>query len=246
MAVHWLAGRYGDAMTLVIAHRGASVAARENTLPAFRRAGKMGADGVELDARLTSDGHLVVHHDPRLRDGRTICETRADDLPKYVPGLNEALDACRGMFVNIEVKNDATEPDFDPDDRALRQVLELLHRRGESQRWLISSFRLDTLAVGRQLVPDLRTAWLVEEFSTADIEIAADAGHEALHPWVHTLTADLVRAAHGVGLAINTWTCNDPERLAELMAWGVDGICTDVPDVALAVRTGIPARAGET
>jgi glycerophosphoryl diester phosphodiesterase len=64
----------------------------------------------------------------------------------------------------------------------------------------------------------------------------AAAGHVAIHPWVTTLDEASVRAAHGAGLAVNTWTCDDPTRIRELIAWGVDGICTNVPDVALAVR----------
>ena len=66
----------------------------------------------------------------------------------------------------------------------------------------------------------------------------AAAGHVAVHPWVDTLTEAAVRAAHGAGLAVNTWTCDDADRMRELIAWGVDGICTNVPDVALAVRDG--------
>ena len=66
-----------------------------------------------------------------------------------------------------------------------------------------------------------------------------------MHPWVQTLTRDAVRAAHGAGLAVNTWTCDDPARMRELIAWGVDGICTNVPDVALAVRHSVTV-AGKT
>ena len=103
-------------MTLVIAHRGASRAERENTGAAFRRAGEMGADGIELDVRRTADDRLVVHHDPVLADGRTIRSTAATELPGHVPTLDAAIGACEGMFVNIEIKNDPDEPDFDPTD----------------------------------------------------------------------------------------------------------------------------------
>jgi glycerophosphoryl diester phosphodiesterase len=68
------------------------------------------------------------------------------------------------------------------------------------------------------------------------IERASSTGHAAIHPWVDRLAHDVVRAAHGRGLAVNTWTCDDPDRLRELIAWGVDGICTNVPDVAIAAR----------
>jgi glycerophosphoryl diester phosphodiesterase len=54
-----------------------------------------------------------------------------------------------------------------------------------------------------------------------------------VHPWEPNVTAEFVEQCHQAGLAVNTWTCNDPERLVELAALGVDGVCTDVPDVAL-------------
>ena len=89
----------------VIAHRGASRAERENTLEAFRRAGLMGADAVELDVRRTADGAMAIHHDASLSDGRVICELQSVDLPAHIPMLSAALDACEGMWVNIEIKN---------------------------------------------------------------------------------------------------------------------------------------------
>ena len=62
----------------------------------------------------------------------------------------------------------------------------------------------------------------------------AAAGHSAIHPWAPRVTADVVEACHAAGLAVNTWTCNDGDRLVELASIGVDGVCTDVPDLALA------------
>ncbi len=69
----------------------------------------------------------------------------------------------------------------------------------------------------------------------------ADKGHAALHPWVRALDRSMVDACHAVGVQVNTWTCDDPVRMAELIEWGIDGICTNVPDVALRVRAGGPA-----
>lgn len=223
-------------MTLIIAHRGASAAVAENTLPAFRRAVEMGADGIELDVRRTRDDRLVVHHDPRLADGRVIRNTRRGDLPEQVPDLDAALDACGGAFVNIEIKNDPHEPDFDPTDWVAHRTVAALERRGAGPQWLVSSFRFETIARCRVLSPRIRTAWLVNTADVAVLRRVADGGHGAVHPWVTGLTEEFVRASHAAGLAVNTWTCNDPEDIGRLLRWGVDGICTDVPDVALAVR----------
>jgi glycerophosphoryl diester phosphodiesterase len=230
-------------VTVIIAHRGASRAERENTLAAFVRAGELGADGVELDVRRTADDRLVVHHDPVLADGRLIRSTRSADLPDEVPTLAASLDACRGMFVNIEIKNDPDEPDFDPTEWvAHRVVADLAHRTlgaapSATSPWLLSSFRPETVTACRRLWPSVRTAWLVEHLTDRTIESAAAAGYVAIHPRVDLVTEETVRRAHALGVAVNVWTCDDPTRMAELMGWGVDGICTNVPDVAVGVRT---------
>jgi len=220
----------------VVAHRGASRAERENTLRAFQRARDLGADGVELDVRRTADDVLVVHHDPRLGDGRVIIETPSAELPEHIPTLSDALDACVGMWVNLEIKNDETEPDFDPSEWVAEQTMALLAERGESERWLMSSFRIETMDRCRQLAPDVRTAWLTSVVPDDVVEILIAKGHVALHPWVRLLTKDVIDRCHAAGLAVNTWTCDDPERMRELIEWGIDGICTNVPDVASAVR----------
>jgi len=206
----------------VIAHRGASLVEKENTVPAFRRAGEMGADAVELDVRRTVDGVLVVHHDP-------IDAVPAADLPADVATLGEALDACAGMWVNVEIKNESA------DDMIADETVAHLLARHTDERWLISSFRLATADRCRQLAPQIRTAWLVERTPAGAVERLVERGHGALHPWVEGLTRATVDACHAAGLEVNTWTCDDPGRIAELLDWGVDGVCTNVPDVAVRV-----------
>ena len=219
----------------VLAHRGASKAERENTVEAFRRAGEMGADGVELDVRRSADGQLVVHHDAHIDDGRSICEIDAVSLPAHIPTLSAALDACAGMWVNLEIKNDPTEPDFDPDEFVAGETMAMLERRGEAHRWLMSSFRIETMDRCRALAPHIRTAWLTSVVPDDVVPLLTARGHVALHPWVRLLGRDVVDRCHEAGLAVNTWTCDDPDRMRELIEWGIDGICTNVPDVAIAV-----------
>ncbi len=222
-------------MVEVLAHRGASRAARENTIEAFRLAAAMGSDGVELDVRRTADGLLVVHHDPSVADGRVIGDVQSVDLPSYVPHLGAALDACNGMWVNVEIKNDPSEPDFDPIDSIADHTVAELLRRGEDARWLISAFRIETVDRCLALAGSIRTAWLVQDVPDDVIATMVGHGHAALHPWVGALHRSHIDVCHGAGIEVNAWTCDDPQRMAELIEWGIDGICTNVPDVAVDV-----------
>lgn len=219
----------------VLAHRGASKAEPENTVAAFRRAGEMGADAVELDVRRTLDGVLVVHHNPDLPDGRVIAATAHGDLPGAVPTMGAALDACAGMWVNLEIKNDPEEADFDPTDSIADETIAHLLARDEDDRWLISCFRIETVDRCRALAPQIRTAWLCGGPPEGVADMLAAKGHVALHPWVGLVTRELLDGCHAAGVEVNTWTCDDPARMAELVEWGIDGICTNVPDVALSV-----------
>jgi len=244
----------GGPRPVVYAHRGASAVRPENTIEAFATAKAMGADGVELDARRTADGRLAVLHDAHLTDGRTLCEVRWSDVPRTVPNLGVALDACAGMVVNIEIKNSPLDPDFDQDDLVARRVVALLAERagtGMGDRILISSFNPRTLAAVLTEDPTLPTAQLTADLALfggpqAAVDTTAAAGHVALHPWDATVDRALVDAAHVAGLAVNVWTVDRPERLAELAALGVDGVCTNVPDIALGVfgRDGAKLPAG--
>jgi glycerophosphoryl diester phosphodiesterase len=222
-------------MVEVLAHRGASRARLENTIEAFALAAALGSDAVELDVRRTADGVLVVHHDAYVGDHRAIMDMNGADLPAHVPQLGAALDACDGMWVNVEIKNDPCDPDFDPTDSIADQIVAALSERDENDRWLVSSFRIETVDRCRALAPDIRTGWLVGEVPDDVIATMVSRGHAALHPWVNTLHRSHIDACHGAGITVNTWTCDDPQRMIELVEWGIDGICTNVPDVALQV-----------
>jgi glycerophosphoryl diester phosphodiesterase len=215
---------------LVLAHRGASAAAPENTPEAFALADRMGADGVELDVRRTASGQLLVAHDPLPES--------LDDVHALGPAtLAEVLDACGDrMLVNVEIKNSKVDPDYDPTMAMVVPVIDELRRRGPKAtgRWLISSFSWSTVAACRAYAPEIATGCLTSAaVDEATIERLAAAGHRALHPWEAQLDETLVALCRRHGLAVNTWTCNDPTRLIQLAALGVDGVCTDVPDVAL-------------
>lgn len=236
-------------MTEVIAHRGLHLTMRENTVEAFAAAVACGVAGIELDARRTADGAIVVHHDAYLPDAdgdgtrRAIVDCLRTDLPTWLPTIGDALDACAGVWVNIEIKNGPHEPDFDTTDAVATAVLAHLDDRTEPlDNWLISSFRRETVERCRTINPAVATAWLTAApVSPADIEALAAGGHAALHPLEQTLDAATVGRCHAAGLRVNAWTCNDPARAAALAGWGVDGICTDAP---AALLEALDANAG--
>jgi glycerophosphoryl diester phosphodiesterase len=219
-------------MALVVAHRGASAAHPPgNTLDAFRAAAVLGADWVELDVRPTADGALAVHHDAELPDGRTIAELDAADLPGWVPLLDSALDACGPLGVNVELKADCPPPSH---ATMVEAVVAELRGRGEPGRWLLTSFDWALMMRARELGPELPTGLLFFDPRLAEPAVAEAAreGHTAVNPWDPAVDEGYVRIAHTAGVAVNVWTVDGPDRIAELAAIGADGVITNVPDVA--------------
>lgn len=223
----------------IVAHRGASKAFRENTVEAFEEARRQGASMVEFDVRRTKDGVLVIHHDPSVSGVGVIVELHASELPSYIPTLVEALDACVGMEVNIEIKNDEREPDFDPDDEVAARVVDLLATREDADAMLISSFRGPTIDAIRSANPELRTGFLftMPPLSSLRLEAmirrTAATGHTAIHPHHRGVTQRMVDQAHEVDLAVNVWTVDDPKRMRSLARIGVDALITNVPGIGV-------------
>lgn len=222
-------------MVQVIGHRGASATHPENTLEAFRAAAAQGAHGIELDVRRTMDDVLVIYHDAHLGDGRIVRELEAADLPVSVPTLAEALEACADMWINVEIKNMPDDPDYDSEHGLSVAVAGLISAYDAAARVIVSSFDISSVDRIRSTDATIPVAWLV--WGQADpgslIERAVAHGMQAIHP--HDLLVDqsFVDRAHGAGLGVNVWTVDQPERIRELAALGVDGIITNTPGVAV-------------
>ncbi len=220
----------------VIAHRGASHARRENTLPAFELAALQGADGVELDVRRTKDRRLRVLHDPAPPGGDPLVDTLDGDVATWIPTLDLALAACRGV-VDVEIKDLPGEPGFDDDRTTARLVAEALADR--TDRVVISSFDPGALHAVAEVVPQLRLAVLsITGMADAALEIARQLSAVAVHPADADVGPDYVRIAHAEGFEVNVWTVDDEDRIRELAEWGVDGVITNEPSTALAVLGG--------
>jgi glycerophosphoryl diester phosphodiesterase len=223
-------------VSLVIGHRGAPLVAAENSLASFRAAMAAGADGVELDVRRTADGGTAVVHDAHLPDGRPVVTLGRAELPDAIADLDAALDACRGLrLVNVEIKNWPDDVDFDATLGFVDTVVALLVARPpeERERFVVSCFHLPSVDRVQELAPDLVTGWLIIGGDDPVGQVVAH-GHQALHPHHAFVTPELVEQAHREEVAVNTWTCDDPDRIRWLDGIGVDAIVTNAPDVALA------------
>ncbi len=233
-------------MTLVVGHRGASAGVRQNTVAAFRLARRLGADWVELDVRRTVDHVLVAHHDAHLPDGRLIAETTLDALPDWVPSLAEALEACEGMGVLVEIKNDPGEAGYDGDNTIAVAVAGLVSAYRPYDEVMISSF--NTAAVERIREVDGRLATALLMFDPVRVlqgpERAAASGHAAIHPYHAAVDAGLLRRAREASVAVWPWTVNEAAAAEELVRLGADAIITDHCPMVRAIVDRVAAEGG--
>jgi len=225
-------------VTSVIAHRGAHLYHRENTLAAFREALRLKVDGVEFDVRRTHDGALVVHHDADVA-GEPIANRLADDLPAYVPSLEEAMEVLRGTSVNVEIKNSPRDARaYDATGSLGREVVECLRRTSLTSSVVISCFDLATCTRLHAFDPSIRVAWLVDDTSLMEaLRVAHELGFYGVNPRFGLVTPETQRVARVFDLAINVWTANKAKHIRAMAALGVDGIITDQPALALELLT---------
>jgi len=216
---------------LVIARRGASSLEVENSLAAFRRAVTMGADGIELDVHATADGALVVVHDDVL-GGRPIRELTLPQVQAHrlkngepLPTLPDALETIGGdTTVFVEVK--ALPPSSDG------LLLTALRAGPTPARYHVHSF--DHRIIWRLGKIDKKRVYGVLSCSYPVDPLEMIEAARAKELWQHDslLDEELVRAAHSKGCRVYAWTVDDPARMKELRGLGVDGVCTNRPDVA--------------
>ena len=222
-------------MTLVIAHRGASKAFTENTIEAFAAAADMGADWVELDVRHTACGNIVVHHDPVTADGKLIREQKLSGLPDHISTLEAVIDACGDMGINIEIKNDPSEDDYDPEHLMVPAIVKIARAKLSRDKTLITSFDMGAVNAVHDIDPNMPTGFLTMDDLGPEVSIgrASAHAHVAINPWDEIVTPRWISVAQEAELHVYVWTVDDPKRMKELAEMGVDGIITNVPDVAV-------------
>jgi glycerophosphoryl diester phosphodiesterase len=186
-------------MTAVFAHRGATERYGENTLEAFAEAKRLGADGVELDVHLTSDGALAVVHDPVIDGLGPVAGLRVGDLPRHVPLLADALAVCEGMVVNVEIKNDPAHPGHDPSETVAAVTAGAIADAGWTDRVIVSSFQANTLRAVQAADSRLALGVLWPFLSDVDAGLATAVaeGWAAVHPFVTEAGSELVERAQG-------------------------------------------------
>ncbi len=245
---------YRDA-PLVVAHRGASLLAPENTMAAFNLAVDVGAHAIELDAKLSRDGEVVIMHDStldRTTNGtgtirsHTMMELRALDAGAYfgdsfsgerVPILSEVFDILAGkILINVELTNYATL--F---DRLPEKVISLIVSRGMENDVLISSFNPVALIRSKRIAPDIPIGLLVRGSTRLLINRVMRSWimYDCYHPAWEYVSQGLIDQERRMGNRIHVWTLNSPEEMINLVKAGVNGVITDDPALARKVLEGV-------
>jgi glycerophosphoryl diester phosphodiesterase len=214
---------------LIIAHRGASGHATENSLEAFRKAAELGADGVELDVHATRDGRLVVFHDLRLPGGKALAGLNADQVRRHqlpngeaIPFLEEVLEQIPHLAVWIELK--ALDPAWD--DR----LLACIDRAPAPSRCAVHSFDHRIIARLRAKRPGLSLGALSTSYPLDPVAQLRAAGADTLWQEWQLIDPPMVAQVHQAGCRVIAWTVNDQSAARNLAALGVDGLCGNYPE----------------
>jgi glycerophosphoryl diester phosphodiesterase len=240
-----------QARTRVIAHRGFSGAAPENTLAAVRAAIEVRADMVEIDVTLSADGRIVVIHDEtldRTTDGigevaqLTLAELRQLDAGSWfdpsfagerIPTLEQVLTEVDGrILLNIEIKSEAV------DRGVVGKVASAVRELGMIDQVVVSSFSPTALEQMHELAPEIRTAVLyntkVHEGRDA-VEIVTGLGASVFNIKRQRLTRKMLRRCQEHDVPVGIYTVNKPRRMRRLVKRGIDAIFTDHPDRLLEI-----------
>jgi glycerophosphoryl diester phosphodiesterase len=223
----WMAVGPVGADPWVVAHRGGAKLAPENTVAAFKKAIALGADAIELDIHLSSDGELVVLHDDTLdrtfgRPGVVQRMTAAELRAAGVPMLRDVL-KLSGVKWIVEIKHPHGGRHHGIEEKLL-QVLE-----GPLDRYVVITFDQQSLRRLHELKPDLATGFLFSTPQDAEA-VKRDLGVRYLGPYFRLVNPAFIKAAHDAGLKVNPWTVNEETDLRAMLDLGCDAITTDRPD----------------
>lgn len=248
-----LAAEFYQGTPLIFGHRGAKAYAPMNTIPSFELALEQGADGIELDVRLTRDGAMVIMHDDTVNattDGEghvrdlTLAEIQALDAGAWfseafrgtrVPTLDEVFEAIgKRTRINVEIKAESIRG-----EGIESQVANAIRRHGLERSMIISSFNPLTLRRFRRAIPEVLIGFLYSPETPPFVpHLLIGLPHEAKNPYFEMIDAAYMKWAKAAGYRVNTWTVNDPARAVQLCDLGIDCIITDAPDTILGAVRG--------
>jgi glycerophosphoryl diester phosphodiesterase len=223
---------------LAFAHRGGGALAPENTIAAFDNGLRLGADGLELDVRLSRDGDVVVHHD-RTLDRTTalrgpIVDRATSELEgANVPLLADVLARYPGVRIIIELKVNSVA--------LAAAAVAAVRQAGAVDRVCFGSFGRRVLRAVRAIEPAVATSAAREEVRWAlyrswcrwPVARVAYDGYQ-IPEWAgrtHVISPRFVAYAHGAGLGVQVWTVDRADDARRLLEWGVDALITDRPDL---------------
>ncbi|MGC9348094.1 MAG: glycerophosphodiester phosphodiesterase [Anaerolineae bacterium] len=234
----------------VIAHRGASHLAPENTMVAFAAAVEAGADGIELDVHLSADGVPVVIHNAGVEgttsgtgqvSNLTLAQLQALDAgahfsPAYAGERIPTLEQVFAVFGNrLTTAGDRVRINVEIKPQPLGvtglelAVVELIHDFGLEDTVWVSSFKPYSLASVHRLAPEIGCGLLYSPLTLSALFLAPVTPFEAFHPHVSLVRPWFVRLAHKLDRRVIVWTVDCPARVRDLVRWGVDGIITNEP-----------------
>ena len=213
----------------VIGHRGASAHKEENTLSSFEMALSDGADMIETDLRMSSDGRIILSHDDVYRN-RQINESNLVDLKMLGP-IAQISDVLRLLNGDIPLNLEIKEPEVvEPLAHTLNKCMQYGWR---AEHFLVSSFDHHALARFKQRMPNIRIGALLEGIPLRYSEFASDIGAYSVHLSHNFVNREFVEHAHDNGMKVLVYTVNDFSVLDKMRALGVDGIFTDYPGEAV-------------
>ncbi len=222
----------------IIAHRGASGHAYENSLSAFALARQLRAEAVELDIHATLDGVLLVHHDEAVPGVGGIGALPHDAFLRYrlpngepIPTLGQVLEDLGPFDVWIEVKTLA--PRWDA------RLLQVMRAGPSPERYAVHGFDHRIVARLGAAAPLLRRGVLQASYPLDLLAPLTAVGADTLWQETHLVDRPMVEALHAAGKRIIAWTANEPAEIARLVGLGVDGICGNYPE---RIRDGIGMR----
>jgi glycerophosphoryl diester phosphodiesterase len=226
---------------IVVAHRGASRAAPENTLASMKKAVEFGADYAECDVFQTKDGEIVLFHDEEMerttgKEGMiwdyTLAELKEMEVGSWfreefrgepIPTLHEVVQLVKGKIkLNIEIKISGSDPDI------AQKVVDIIRSEGIERECMVTSFEKPVIEKVKKIDPDLITGFIFDEEHPPDI---FEGNWEYVCSKRNIVDEEFVQQAKQKGKKIFVWTVNYPAEMKKLIALGVDGIITDVPDV---------------